>query len=142
MKHLQVPADLESLAAIRKYVKEAAAAARLESGSAYRLQLAVDEIATNVILHSYHAAGLAGELSVFAELSAQALTVTLEDTGRPFDSRTADLPTEEELALPLEERPIGGLGVYLTLKGVDEFRYETVGSRNHNIFVMRRKPAS
>jgi anti-sigma regulatory factor (Ser/Thr protein kinase) len=48
------------------------------------------------------------------------------------------LPDEDELNLPLEERSIGGLGIFLVLKGVDTFRYERINEHNRNIFVMNR----
>jgi anti-sigma regulatory factor (Ser/Thr protein kinase) len=48
------------------------------------------------------------------------------------------MPTAEELAEPLEDREIGGLGIFLALKSVDEFRYERRGDINVNTFVMRR----
>ncbi len=46
-----MPGILDSLEPIRGYIKQAAAAANLEKKSTYRLILAVDEIATNIILH-------------------------------------------------------------------------------------------
>jgi anti-sigma regulatory factor (Ser/Thr protein kinase) len=39
---------------------------------------------------------------------------------------------------PLEEREIGGLGVFLALRGVDELRYERVGEQNRNIIIVHR----
>jgi anti-sigma regulatory factor (Ser/Thr protein kinase) len=44
----------------------------------------------------------------------------------------------EQIDLPLAERPIGGLGVFLAMENVDEFRHEYVDDRNRNILVMRR----
>ena len=43
----------------------------------------------------------------------------------------------DQIDLPLADRPIGGLGVFLAMEGVDEFRYEYDGACNRNIFVMR-----
>ena len=71
-----------------------------------------------------------------AKMDYDTLTITLEDTAAPFDPR--GLPRPEQTELPLEERPIGGLGVFLTMENVDQFRYEYVGNRNRNIFVMKR----
>ncbi|WP_156090628.1 ATP-binding protein [Planktothrix paucivesiculata] len=55
-----------------------------------------------------------------------------------FDPREKLSLEEETLDLPLEERRIGGLGIYLTISGVDEFQYKRVGDRNLNIFIMYR----
>lgn len=131
---LTLPAKLESLNTIRKFIREAAVNAGLDDNASYNLQLAVDEIATNTITHGYHEANLSGDLIVHSELTDKLFRITIEDTGLPFDPRTLKLPAEEDLSKPLEERPIGGLGVYLALNGVDRFDYERVDDHNLNIF--------
>jgi anti-sigma regulatory factor (Ser/Thr protein kinase) len=132
------PGTLDSLAAIRDFVAEAATAAGLDRKATYRLCLAVDEVATNVVLHGYDEAGRTGPLDVAVEVDAQAITVRLEDDAAPFDPSEHATPSKEDLAKPLEERPIGGLGLMLAAEGVDELRYERVRGRNRNVFVVRR----
>ena len=132
------PGTLDSLAAIRDFVAEVATAAGLDRKATYRLCLAVDEVATNVVLHGYDEAGRTGPLDVAVEVDAQAITVRLEDDAAPFDPGGHATPSKEDLAKPLEERPIGGLGLMLAAEGVDELRYERVRGRNRNVFVVRR----
>jgi len=136
MKSLIVPGNLESLSAIRHYVIEAAAQAGLDKKVAYRLQLAVDEIATNIIVHGYEQAGKTGQVTAQAEIDQDTLTITLEDTSAPFDPRPLERP--DHINKPVHERPIGGLGVYLAMENVDQFNYEYVNNRNRNIFVIKR----
>lgn len=136
MESLTVPAELDSLSSIGRYVIEAAAAAGLDKKASYRLRLAVDEIATNIIDHGYKEAGETGDVVVKADVSDDALTVVLEDTARPFDPLCKGRP--DQIDMRLEDRPIGGLGVFLAIEGVDEFKYEHDGKGNRNIFVMRR----
>lgn len=136
MEALTVPAVLDSLSPIGQYVLRAAGDAGLDRKASYRLRLAVDEIATNIIDHGYGDAGVAGEILIRADLDKNALVITLEDTATPFDPTTRMRP--EQIDKPIEERPIGGLGVYLAVEGVDEFRYEYAGNRNRNVFVMKR----
>lgn len=62
--------------------------------------------------------------------------VVFEDTATPFDPLARELPDGKDLALPLKERKIGGLGIFLTVRGMDEFSYERTGDRNRNIFKM------
>ena len=131
-----MPGTLESLGPIVRYVLEAAGTAGLDRRASYRLRLAVDELATNIVNHGYKESGRAGAVLVRAELDQQWLTIVLEDAGVPFDPRSLARPSQ--IDLPLEDRPIGGLGVYLAIQGVDEFRYEYVDSRNRNILRMRR----
>jgi serine/threonine-protein kinase RsbW len=136
MDTLVIPAKPDSLSLIRQYVAKVAEAAGLNELANYQLCLAVDEIATNVITYGYQENGQSGDICLRADLDAEKLTVIMEDTGIPFDPTAQELPTEEDLALPLEQRPIGGLGIFLTIKGVDEFRYEQQGNMNQNIFEM------
>jgi anti-sigma regulatory factor (Ser/Thr protein kinase) len=111
----------------------------LDKKITYRLRLAVDEIATNAIVHGYDEAGLDGVLNIRTDIDETTVKIILEDEGNPFDPRRAPPPTHKDL--PMEQRPIGGLGVYLTLKGVDEFLYERDGKWNRNIFIVYRDSA-
>ena len=55
-------------------------------------------------------------------MDERVLTITIEDTARPFDPTTQILPEEEELDLPLDERPIGGLGVLLAAMSLNALK--------------------
>jgi anti-sigma regulatory factor (Ser/Thr protein kinase) len=138
MEPLTTPGNLDSLDAIAEYVMAAAAAAGLDKKASYKLRLAVDEIATNIIVYGYEEGKREGAVDLRAEIDEQALTIYIEDTGTAFDP-LEKLPLEvEKLERPLEERPIGGLGLYLAIDGVDNFIYERVGERNRNILVINR----
>lgn len=139
MKPLTVPGRLDSLSAIGQYVNAAALAAGLDKRVSYRLRLAVDEIATNIISHGYEEAGETGDVMVQADIDQDALTITLEDTAVPFDPRHFERP--DQIDKPIEERPIGGLGVYLAMENVDKFDYEYVNNRNRNTFIIKRPPS-
>jgi serine/threonine-protein kinase RsbW len=134
MESLIVPGKLYSLRTIADYVLNAAKTAGLEKKASYNLRLAVDEIATNIIIHGYEEAGCEGNVNLQANLDEKSLTIILEDTGVRYDPTKKD--PQDDLDLPLEERKIGGLGVYLAIQGVDQFSYARVGDRNRNIFVV------
>jgi len=139
MDPLTVPGTLSSLEPIREYVRAAAALSGLDRRRGYRLELAVDEIATNIINYGYQRAGKTGNVEVRAEIHPDVLTVILEDTAVPFDPLRVERP--DQIDLPLTDRPVGGLGVFLALESVDEFRYEYVDGHNRNIMVMKRMAA-
>jgi anti-sigma regulatory factor (Ser/Thr protein kinase) len=124
------------LSDIAAYVLNAARAAGLDTTGSYRLRLAVDELATNIVVHGYVEAGQQGQIWVHALIDAQELTITLEDTGVPFDPRA--YPVEDQFDRSLADRQPGGLGIYLALKGVDSFSYVYAAGRNHNSLTMRR----
>lgn len=136
MESLKVPGKLESLSAIAQYVMSAASSAGLDKKASYKLRLAVDEIATNIITHGYKESGREGDVEMQAKIDEKSLTIWIEDTGVAYDSTQKETVAEEMLNRSLEDRPIGGLGVYLAIDGVDQFLYERVGDRNRNIFVV------
>ena len=135
MEPLILPGTLDSLSEIGAYVLAAASQARLEKKIAYRLRLAVDEIATNAIVHGYDRIGKDGELVVSAEIGDGIVTIIMEDTGPAYDP--CKTPSPDDLDQPLDDRDIGGLGVFLAIQGVDEFRYEWANGTNRNIFTMK-----
>lgn len=135
MQKLIIPGTLEALEPIGQYVMAAAQAAGLNPKAAYRLRLAVDEIATNIITHGYEEAGQQGQLELQALLDEHSLTLRLKDSGEPYDPRETRPP---DRSLVLEQRAPGGWGVWLAVKGVDQFHYERIGEHNCNIFIMRR----
>src|SRR5579859_7386185 len=117
MDPLTLPATLDSLEPLVQYVLSAAAAAGLDRKAAYRLRLAVDEIATNIITHGYADAHVDGDVLVKASVGDEELVITLEDWAPPFDPRQQELPAH--IDKPSHERPLGGLGVFLAFKSVD-----------------------
>ncbi len=136
MKPLTFSATLDALSSIGEYVIAATDKAGLGQKQAYHLRLAVDEIATNVIVHSCPKSEPKPLLRLRVDLNEQDLAIILEDTGLPFDPHQTTLPND--LHCSLEKRKIGGFGIYLALKWVDQLRYERVGVWNRNIFVMKR----
>ncbi|XWK85987.1 MAG: ATP-binding protein [Phormidium sp.] len=136
MEQLTVPGTLDSLSKISKYVLSAASAAGLDKKATYRLRLAVDEIATNVIIYGYEDAKIQGNLDLQAKIDDSSLTILMEDRAAAFDPTTKFILEEDSINLPIQQRAIGGLGVYLAIQGVDRFMYERIGDRNRNIFVV------
>jgi anti-sigma regulatory factor (Ser/Thr protein kinase) len=131
------PDDLgDSLQALRDFVVSACNQAGLDKQRMSRLRLAVDEIATNIILYGYRDAGLSGDVTIESAISSDSLRVSLIDTAVAFDPTKHDMPDNLEDAL--ENRNIGGLGIYLVIQNIDEFRYERIGNRNCNHFIMKR----
>ena len=137
MEALAFPAVLDSLAELRAYSRKAAELAGLDQGRRYALELAVDEIATNVINYGYGAPDASKRVWISADVEGGPLRLLLEDEGEPFDPRDHPMPSEEELAAPLESRAVGGLGIFLALRGVDAFDYRRHGDRNVNVFEMK-----
>lgn len=131
-------ASLDSLEPIRDFVSQTGTAAGLNNKQVYGLCLAIDEIATNIILYGYQGSGITdGVIDVKSIFKEGTLTIILEDSATAFNSLEAITPNEDELGLPLEERKIGGLGIMLAKESVDEFKYEFKDGKNLNIFSVK-----
>lgn len=131
---MTLPATLDSLERVRAFAHKAAEFVGVDSHRTYALELALDEIVTNIVSHGSSPFLPDAKIGLRAEVVGSMLRITIEDCGPPFDPRTQEMPTEEELNLPLEKRAIGGLGIFLAIKGVDRFDYRRINERNENIF--------
>jgi serine/threonine-protein kinase RsbW len=118
MRSLRVDARPESLAAIRRFVRAAAAAEGLDGERTDGLVQAVDESATNVIVHGYRLAP--GALDIEARRDGDDLVVLLRDRAPAFDPTSVPEPDRR---LPLARRRAGGMGVFLARELCDEMRY-------------------
>ena len=139
MEPITVPGTLDSLKTIASYVMSAAEQAGLEKKETYKLRLAIDEIATNTILHGYEEAGLTGNIELSTKITDQGITITLEDSAIPYNPLQHNCPDENDLQQSLVERDIGGLGVFLAIDGVDDFTYEFINNRNRNHFTLKNR---
>ncbi len=134
MEAMTVPGTLEALGDIRAYVTNAAGLAELDDKRTYRLALAVDEIATNIVTHGYQESNTSGNIGVSASVEDGSLFIILSDTAPPYDP--LQRPEPDDLDAPLAERQMGGLGVFLARQNTDEYRYEYADEQNRNIFVV------
>jgi sigma-B regulation protein RsbU (phosphoserine phosphatase) len=98
----------------------------LASKVIHDLNLALEEILTNIISYGYTDNR---EHEIKVRLSAQLgeVSVEIEDDGQPFNPLEAPEP---DITKPLEERKIGGLGIHLVRKLMDSLEYKRQGERN------------
>ena len=135
VKALRVEGTLQAIETVVQFALQAAEEAGFDNRELFRVRLAVDELATNIVTHGFMAAGRHGDLIISAEVEPDQLTICLEDNGAAYDPRQTPPP---DLTLPVGERPLGGLGVYLALWAVDEFDYQQDQAGNKSILVVER----
>jgi anti-sigma regulatory factor (Ser/Thr protein kinase) len=128
--------DLGALADLAERVERFGAEQRLPARIVNALNVVLDEAVSNAINHGYDA-GARGEIAVRLRREPDGVTVEIEDDGRAFDPLQAPPP---DLTLPLEQRPIGGLGIHLIRNLMDEVSYARIGSRN--VLKMAKRLAS
>jgi serine/threonine-protein kinase RsbW len=134
MPNVTFPARFEFLDEIREFVADVAREGGFTEKEIYSLQLAADEAASNIIEHAY--AGISNaDLDVSCDMYGDTLTITMHDNGRPFDPSKVKKP---DLKADLSDRQIGGLGVYLMRKLMDEVRYKS-NSKTGNLLTMTKR---
>ena len=123
---LKVKAELENLVVIRRFVKERAQALLTKPTAIDDIVLAVDEAATNVMVHGYQSE--AGQIEIEIQPEESSLIIRLRDQAPVFDPTYVPEP---DLTLPFDQRPLGGLGVFLIRHFMDQVIYHpTPGGGN------------
>ncbi len=120
MDSITLTADLDALVKISAFITAAAERCGLDERATWQVQLAVDEAVTNVIQHAYDP-DQPGDLTLSWQCRDHRFIITVRDHGRQFDP--AAVP-EPDITSPLEERQVGGLGIYLITRLMDEVRFE------------------
>ena len=97
--------------------------------------LALEEHLTNVMSYAYEDE-LTHDILVRCSVEKGVLVIEVEDDGKPFDPL---LKPEVDINMPLEQRPIGGLGIHLMRRFMDEVDYRREAGKN--CLVMRKRLA-
>ncbi|HEY8167306.1 MAG TPA: ATP-binding protein [Candidatus Limnocylindrales bacterium] len=113
-------ADLVDLATIRAFVREAALARGMAGPGVDDVVLVADELATNIIRHGY--GGRPGPVDVAVAGDSTAFIMTLRDRAPEFDPTTRPAP---DLDVPLERRPVGGMGIHLIRLCIDGMEHRS-----------------
>ncbi|MBS1370106.1 MAG: ATP-binding protein [Lentisphaeria bacterium] len=121
----RLPNEIDKLMLLAAEIRELPEYRRLDGKSRYALDLAIEEMAGNIIRYGYDVPG-ERVIEIGIEFADEDVTLTLRDDGRPFNPLAADPPP----AGGVEERDIGGVGVYLVRSMVRSMEYRREGGRN------------
>lgn len=135
MFSLTIKNDVSELAALEPFVEEISEAFGLDMTLAFSLQLALDEALTNVVSYAYsEATGM--PVTVNAEVEEDGgqrrLVIDIIDHGMPFNP--IEEAPEVDTTVGAEQRQIGGLGIFLIRKTMDELRYRR--DEGTNVFTL------
>ncbi len=130
---LQVSASLDNLQTIRDFVARSAAHIGLAADASSDAVLAVDEAATNIIMHGYR--DLEGTIEVVLNNEAGDLIIRVRDNATPFDP---DSVADPDLKQPLEKRNIGGLGLFLIRHVMDEVSHRELPGGGNELILTKR----
>ena len=135
-RHLILHNDIQQIPQLAEFVEAVADLAHLDVGLTMSLNLALEEAVSNVIMYAYPK-GSDGLVDVEAIVRKDSLEFILSDNGTPFDPTAAP---EADITLDVEDRPIGGLGIFLVRNIMDEVKY-TRSDDGKNILSMTKKLA-
>ena len=135
MKNVQFTAKFEFLDEIREFVGAIAREGGFGDKDVYNIQLATDEAASNIIEHAYENRS-DGVLELSCGMQGDAIKIILTDHGESFDPSEIPLP---DLKADLSDRKIGGLGIYLMSKLMDEVHYEPKPDKSNVLTMIKRK---
>ena len=127
MKELHVDADLKELDVVQDFIRQELAKYDVSPRIMFQLELAIEEIFTNIASYAYHPE--IGEATVSCAVREDPLQVTIQflDSGKPFDPLAREKADTSKEAL-LERT--GGLGIFLVRENMDDVEYSYENGKN------------
>lgn len=130
---IQIAADVREIERLNKLVRQFGELHDVPSRTLYAVNLALDELVTNVMLYGFEAPE-GRKVTVKITTAAGELTASVHDDGKAFNPLEAKAP---DLNAPLEDRDLGGLGIHLVRSLMDHVTYAR--EDNHNVLTVRKR---
>lgn len=136
VSHLEivVPANLDEIPKISEDIEEILSSQHFSADEMLDVQLAVEEVIANVINHGY--AGKTGSVGIRCDASPEKITIEISDSARAFNPLTVPEP---DVSKDIEDRRIGGLGIFLVRRVMDSVTYQYRNHKNVLTLVKIRK---
>ena len=127
MNELEIEATQQNLSQVQDFIEERLENTDCSPRALMQIGVAVEEIFVNIANYAY--APEKGNASVRVEVSGApgSVAITFIDHGMPYDPLAR---TDPDVSLPADEREIGGLGVFMTKKLMDDVSYEYIDGKN------------
>ena len=125
-RSIELPNDVQTVPQLAMFVDEICETAGFDMATSMQMNLALEEAVVNVMNYAYPA-GTLGNVNIKAEIDDVQLTFVITDKGVPFDPTARG---EADVTLSAEERPIGGLGIFLVRSIMDSIEYERINEQN------------
>ena len=126
-KEITVSANVESLTAVNEFVADLIAPTNCPMGVQMKIELIVEEIFVNIANYAYDDAGGTATVRGVVAGEPPVLTLSFADEGIPYNPLSQDAP---DLSLSVENRPIGGLVIFIVRKNADDVTYEHKDGKN------------
>lgn len=127
MKELTIASTVENIETVTAFVNEQLESLHCPMKAQIQIDIAIDELFGNIAQYAYNPD--VGSATVRVEVTQEPLAViiTFIDGGVPYDPLAAADP---DVTLSAQERQLGGLGIYMVKKSMDEITYEYKDGKN------------
>lgn len=127
MKELNISATVENIAAVTAFVDEQLEELDCPMKTQLQVDVAIDELFGNIAHYAYNPEVGAATVRVEVTDDPLSVVITFIDNGVPYDPLAKADP---DITLSAEEREIGGLGIYMVKKSMDDISYEYKNGQN------------
>ena len=127
MTEITLDAIIENIPRVTDFINAELEALDCPFKAQIQIDVAIDELFGNIALYAYEPLTGTATVRFEAEEDPKAVSITFIDTGMPYDPLAAEDP---DISLGVEERDVGGLGVFLVKKTMDEVTYEYKDGQN------------
>ena len=127
MKELKVNATLENIPAVTAWVDDQLESMDCPMKAQMQIDIAIDELFSNIARYAYNPEIGPATVRVEVEDDPLSVIITFLDHGVPYDPLAKDDP---DVTLSAEERDIGGLGIFMVKKTMDDIKYEYKDGQN------------
>ena len=125
-KEIVINNQIEELERLAVFVEEVAEELGLDPELTMNLNLALEEVVSNVILYAYPRE-MGEKITIMAQSDSHNLVFTITDKGKEFDPTQVE---EADITLSAEDREIGGLGIYIVKNIMNEVTYQRLDGKN------------
>ena len=127
MRELTLEATIDNIPAVTEFVDRELEALGCPMKAQMQIDVAIDELFGNIAYYAYDPETGPATVQVEVAKDPLAVIITFIDRGRPFDPLSEKDP---DVTLPIEDRKVGGLGVFLVKKTMDDVNYEYKDGQN------------
>ncbi|HPR32735.1 MAG TPA: ATP-binding protein [Prolixibacteraceae bacterium] len=131
--HITIRNTIDALPVLAEQIETLGEQWELPLTLTMNLNLVLEEAVTNIVFYAYPDKG-EHTIDVILTLEDNVIGIELVDDGIPFDPTRKEDP---DVTLPVEERSIGGLGIFLITKLMDEVSYKRENEKN--ILFLKKK---
>ncbi|MGN1086510.1 MAG: ATP-binding protein [Porcipelethomonas sp.] len=125
MKELKIEATIENLEKVHQFIDEQIEAAGCKMKTQMLIDISVEEIFVNIAHYAY--CPDIGSVTIRVEINDVYVTITFIDSGKKYNPLEKPDP---DTTVSAEEREIGGLGIYIVKKSMDDMTYEFKDGKN------------